>query len=64
MHLLTYSLHIFGVKILSRVVKRWIWIDKRGKPHNCIELEDGSRYVIEKQGAKNVIRSLEEQKGS
>jgi len=46
---------------MSRVVKRWIWRDKKGKPHNCIELEDGSKYVIEKQGTKRVIRSLEEE---
>ena len=49
---------------MSRVIKRWIWKDKHGKPHNCIELEDGSKYVIEKKDTKNVIRPLKEQKDS
>jgi len=44
---------------VSRIVKRWIWRDKAGKAHDCVELEDGSRYVIEKRGRKRVMRPLE-----
>jgi len=44
---------------LSRVVKKWIWRDKGGKIHNCIELEDGSKYVLERRGGKIVPRPIE-----
>jgi len=46
---------------VSRVVKRWIWRDKRGRPHNCIELEDGSKYVFEHRNGKVVPRPLMEE---
>jgi len=43
---------------MSRVVKRWIWRDKHGRPHNCIELSDGSKYVLEKIRGKIVPRPI------
>jgi len=43
---------------MSRVVKRWLWKDKKGKYHWCIELSDGSKYVLEKRGRKVVPRPI------
>ena len=43
---------------MSKVVKKWVWRDKRGRPHNCVELEDGSRFVFEKKNGKIVPRPI------
>jgi len=43
---------------MSRVIKRWIWRDRLGRPHNCVEFEDGSKYVFERKKGKVVIRPL------
>jgi len=46
------------VGVVSKIVKRWLWKDKAGRVHNCIELSDGSRYVLEKKGRKVVPRPI------
>ncbi|MBW2675444.1 MAG: hypothetical protein JRD89_18880 [Deltaproteobacteria bacterium] len=43
---------------MRKVVKRWPWRDKKGKCHWCIELSDGSKYVLEKRGRKVVPRPI------